>query len=274
VELNSLSVISVNSVEHYSAAYAGGTLTTAFNRGGTVYVRSVVSDPFGSFDIAGANLSIVDPSAATIVNNVAMTQVADSGAATRTFEYAFAVPANAVGGTWTTRVIAREGTENTVTDLGVGAFNVVSPALTIQKISEVIADPVNSGTNPKRIPGSVQRYTLTITNTGPGTIDASSLVITDPLPADVELCIAPACGGVIAFANGATPSGLTFNYATNVSYSSTGSGGAPFGYSPSAAPDGYDASIRGIRITPTGAMNGTTGGSNPSFTLRFFVRVK
>ena len=133
VELNSLSVIEVSSVDHYNAAYSGGAITTAFNRGATVYVRSVVSDPFGSFDIAGANLSILDPSSTTIVNNVAMTQVADSGAATRTYEYAFTVPTNAAAGAWSTRVVAREGTENTVTDLGVGAFNVVLPALSMQK---------------------------------------------------------------------------------------------------------------------------------------------
>ena len=55
VELNSLSVINVNSVEHYyGCLFRRSSLTTAFNRGGTVvYVRSVVSDPFGSFDISG-----------------------------------------------------------------------------------------------------------------------------------------------------------------------------------------------------------------------------
>jgi uncharacterized repeat protein (TIGR01451 family) len=274
VELNSLSVINVSSLEHYSAAYSGGAVTAAFNRASTVYVRTVVSDPFGSFDISGATITILDPSSTTVVNNVAMTQVADSGAATRTYEYAFIVPTNAAAGAWTTRVVAREGTENTVTDLGVGSFNVVMPALLIQKTSEVISDPLNATANPKRIPGSVLRYTIAVSNTGQGAIDASTLAITDPLPADVELCVAPVCGAVLTFTDGTPSSALGFNYASNVTYSSTPSGGAPFSYSPSPSALGYDSNIRGIRIAPTGAMAGTTGSGNPNFTLLFFVRVK
>jgi uncharacterized repeat protein (TIGR01451 family) len=274
VELNSLSIINVDTIENYSAAYAGGTLTTAFNRGGTAYVRAVVSDPFGSFDIAGANVSVVDPGGTTIINNVAMTQVADSGAATRTYEYAFAVPNTATAGAWTTRVLAREGTENNVTDLGVGGFEVVLPALAVQKISTVLTDPMNGATNPKRIPGSVLRYTITVTNAGAGSIDASSLAIADPLPSDVELCVAVTCGGVLAFVDGTPSSALTFTYATNTTFSSTVTGGAPYTYTPAPNPEGYDANIRGIRIAPGGAMAGVAGSGSPSFSIRFNVRVK
>jgi uncharacterized repeat protein (TIGR01451 family) len=274
VELNSLSVIEVSSVEQYNAAYSGGVSTTAFNRGSTVYVRSVVSDPFGSFDIAGASISILDASATTIVNNVAMTQVADSGAATRTYEYAFAVPSNAAAGAWSTRVVAREGTENTVTDLGIGAFNIVLPALSIQKVSNVLSDPLNAGTNPKRIPGSIVRYTITVTNTGEGAIDASTLVIADPLPSDVELCVAPACGGVLAFTDGSPSSALSFTYSSNASYSSAITGGAPYTYTPTSTAEGYDPNIRGIRIAPTGAMAGAASAGATNFSIRFNVRVK
>ena len=158
--------------------------------------------------------------------------------------------------------------------MGIGAFSVVSPALAIQKISQVMSDPVNGTSSPKRIPGSVARYTLTIANTGAGAIDASSLVITDPLPADVELCVTATCGGVVNFADGASASGVTFSYAANVSYSSALNGGAPFTYSPSPTPEGYDATIRGIRIALAGSMNGATSSGNPSFTIRFLVRVR
>lgn len=274
VELNSLSVINIDSIDTYSAAYAGGVSTSAFNRGAVAYVRTVVSDPFGSFDIAGANITILDPSSSTVVTDAPMTQVADSGAATRTYEYAFTVPPTAVAGTWTARILAQEGTENTVTDLGIGAFDVVTPALSIQKSTAVLSDPVNATSNPKRIPGSILRYTVTVTNTGQGSIDASTLVITDPLPSDVELCVAATCGGALSFANGAPPSGLSFTYATDVSYSAAPSGGAPFTHSPSATPEGYDPNIRGIRIAPTGVMSGASGTGSPSFSLSFSVRVK
>lgn len=274
VELNSLSVIDVSSVQHFNAAFAGGAATTNFDRGSTVYVRAVVSDPFGSFDIAGANVTILDSAGTTIVNNIAMAQVADSGAATRTYEYAFVVPNTAAAGAWTTRVLAREGTENTITDLGVGSFDIVLPALSVQKLSSVVSDPINGATNPKRIPGSVVRYTVTVTNAGAGAVDASTLAIADPLPADVELCVTAACGGVLAFVDGSPASGLTFTYATHTSFSSAPSGGAPYSYTPAPSPDGYDANIRGIRIAPNGAMAGASSSGATSFSIRFNVRVR
>jgi trimeric autotransporter adhesin len=274
LELNSLSVISVESVQTFSAAYPASAAVSSFDRNSTAYVRAVVSDPFGSFDINGANVTILDPSSNTIVNNVAMTQVADSGAATRTYQYAFVVPTNAAVGNWTVRIIAREGTENAVTDLGIGAFSVVLPALSVQKASEVISDPINATTNPKRIPGSVVRYTVTVANTGQGAIDAGTLIITDALPSDVELCIAPLCGGALAFIDGSPSSGLTFNSASNVSYSSNAAGTPPFTYTPSATPMGFDSNIRGIRIAPTGAMSAATSAGAPNFSIRFYVRVK
>lgn len=274
VELNSLSVINVDSVQSFSAAYPGGVPASRFNRGSTVHVRAVVSDPFGSFDISGASVTLVDPGSTTIVSNVAMAQVADSGAATRTYEYVFTVPNNAAAGSWTARVVAREGTENMVSDLGVGTFEIVVPSLSIQKLTEVVSDPVNATTNPKRIPGSILRYTIAVSNTGPGAIDSSTLVITDPLPPDVELCVSAACGGALSFVDGSPVSGLGFAYASHVAFSSAAGGGAPFTYTPSATPEGYDPNIRGIRIAPSGAMNGANGSGAPSFSVRFHVRVR
>ena len=50
------------------------------------------------------------------------------------------------------------------------------------------------------------------------------------------------CGGVVDFADGTpTRAALTFSYASNVTYSSALNGGAPFTYSPSPTPEGYDA---------------------------------
>src|SRR5207344_134485 len=100
VGFNSNTVIHVNSVLSYNAAYPGGAATAGFNPSNTVFMRAVVSDPVGSFDSAGARLTLIDPNAATPVNNVAMTQVADSGAATKTYELSYALPALAPVGAW------------------------------------------------------------------------------------------------------------------------------------------------------------------------------
>jgi uncharacterized repeat protein (TIGR01451 family) len=147
------------------------------------------------------------------------------------------------------------------------------PSLTIVKSSTVLTDPVRGASFPKRIPGSVVRYAVTVTNSGTGVVDASSLVVTDALPANVATCVTTVCGNpIVEFIDGGTPSGLTFTYAGNVTYSNAASGGAPYTYTPVPDANGFDPNVRGIRIAPTGTMN-AAGGGNPSFTLQFRVRV-
>jgi trimeric autotransporter adhesin len=274
VELQSATVINVDSVQAFTAPYPGGTLATNFTRGSTVYVRSVVSDPFGSFDIAGANITILDSASNAAVSNAAMTQAFDSGNSTRTYEYAFVVPVNAALGAWTTRVIAREGTENAVTDLGLGTFQVVMPSLQVQKLSEVLSDPVNGNSDPKRIPGSILRYSIIVTNAGAGSVDASSLNLTDAIPAGLAVYASTASGAPIEFVDGSIASGLSFSYAADVRYSNQPGGGPPYVYTPLPGPDGFDPAITGVRIAPAGTMAGASGASTPSFTVRFVVRVE
>lgn len=276
VELASSSVINVDSVGAYDAAWPAGTEPASFGPGATLWIRAVVSDPFGSFDIARANLTLLDPANVVRVNAALMNQVADSGAATRTYEYSYTLPSGAPAGNWMARVVGTEGTEGTVTDLNLGGFTlaVPQPTLIVVKTSQALTDPVNAGVNAKRIPGGVTRYEISLTNNGPGAVDASSLVITDVLPADTELYVASAGGDPIEFIDGATPSGLGFVYASEVRYSNQPGGGAPFDYTPVPDADGFDANVRGLRIAPSGVMNGASGAATPSFTVRFRVRVR
>jgi len=276
VLLNSATVINVDSVTGFNAAYPGGVGTASFFPGDTIHVRAVVGDPFGSFDIAGARLDLVDANGVTQVANAAMVQVADSGAATRTYEYVYTLPPAAAPGGWSMRVSAAEGTEGTVTDLGVGGFTVALPLPTLQvaKVSEVLSDPFNAATNPKRIPGAVVRYSIAVINSGPGTVDASSLVITDPLPADAALYVAAGGGGPVEFIDGSPASGLAFNAAADVSYSNQPGGGAPYNYTPVPDGQGFDGAVTGVRIAPTGTMNAAGGAGQPSFILRLRVRIR
>jgi uncharacterized repeat protein (TIGR01451 family) len=148
------------------------------------------------------------------------------------------------------------------------------PALAVLKISSVLTDPANGAVNPKRIPGSVVLYAVSVTNSGTGTVDGSSLLITDPIPANTSICVSTLCANpVVEFLDGSTPSGLSFSYAANVTYSNAAGGGAPFTYTPVADANGFDSSVTGIRIAPTGTMNAAAIG-NPSFTVRFRVRIK
>ncbi len=274
IELNSASIINVNSVLPYNAAYNGGVVTTSFNRGSTVYVRAVVSDPFGSFDISSATITLRDPSGTDVVTNVAMTQVNDSGAALKTYQYSYVIPAAAPAGAWSARVTANEGVEG-VTDLGLGTFTVTIPMPTLQvsKISSVVWDPVNLGGNPKRIPGSIIEYTITVSNSGPGAVDASTLIMTDVVPANTGLCVSNTgqCT-VVQFADGSPASGLSYVIG-NTTFSNIAGGGIPFSYAPSANAEGVDANVTGLRVAPTGSLLGNSGGGNPGFTITFRVRV-
>lgn len=282
VELNSATVINVDSVTAYNQAFSGGVATDTFAPGSTVHVRTVVSDPFGGFDIRDANISISNPSGTVVLPSTGMPVVqggsgspatcSSTTSALCTFEYAFTLPANAPEGGWTVNVTAREGIENLVSDLGVGSFvvEIPRPSLTILKISRVISDPVSTS-NPKRIPQAVVEYEIQASNSGPGAVDANTLVITDSIPADAVMYVGTSLGNPVTFTNGATPSGLTYNYATHVTYSAVGPAG-PWNHAPAPNVDGYDPLVRAVRIAPGGSMNGAAGG-NPGFTIRFRVRI-
>jgi uncharacterized repeat protein (TIGR01451 family) len=276
VDLNSLTVIDVNSVQPFNAAYNGGALQSSFYPGATVYVRASISDPFGSFDISSATVTLLDPANNPVVTNQPMTAVAPTcnqqNSAVCVFEYAYTVPASPAIGNYAIRVTGNEGVEG-VTDLGVGAFavEIPQPSLTIVKSSAVLSDPVNLTTNPKRIPRAVVRYDIVTTNSGPGTVDANTLTITDLVPANTSLYVATTSGDPVVFINGAPVSGLTWNYSSNVSYSNVGVTG-PWTYVPVPDADGFDAAVRALRVIPGGTMN-AVGGGNPAFTIQFRVRV-
>jgi uncharacterized repeat protein (TIGR01451 family) len=279
VDLNSATVINVNSITTWNAAFNGGSAQASFFPGATVFVRAQISDPFGSFDISSARIDIIDPANVTQVNSQLMTAQGapatcnSQSAATCTFQFAYTVPASPTTGNWTVRVTGFEGVEG-IFDPGVATFQVAlpQPSLTILKTSVVLSDPVNSTTLPKRIPLAVVRYDVSVTNSGPGTVDSNTLVITDPIPVSSSMYVGTTSGNPVVFVNGTTPSGLSFNYAANVSYSSVGVAG-PFTYVPVPDATGFDAGVRAVRIAPTGVMNGASGGNDPSFTVQFQIRI-
>lgn len=136
--------------------------------------------------------------------------------------------------------------------------------LVISKTSAVLSDGV-SASNPKALPGAVIRYTITVQNTGNLSVDANSIIIVDPFPANFTLDASTP----FTFTNGAVTSGLNaFNQGTMVTYSSTGA--APY-----TAPlgSGYNAAIRAFRFAPTGTMGPATTSGPSSFSLSFTGRL-
>jgi len=168
------------------------------------------------------------------------------------------------------RVLARNGTV-TLDSNTISLF----PTLTFAKSVVAYSDPVNVTTNPKAMPGAEMLYTITVTNSGYGAADNNTTVLTDPIPANMSMCVSTLCSNppVIFSCSAAPACGLTYTTA-NVTYSNQAGGGAPYTYlvAPDAA--GYDSAVTGVKINPTGVFNGVSGGGNPSFSLSLRMKIK
>ena len=153
------------------------------------------------------------------------------------------------------------------------------PLLQVTKQSQPFSDPVNNTTNPKRIPGAVQNYFITVTNQGAGAVDNNSVLIVDAIPANTRMFVgnlgAPG-SGPIAFVNGTPSSALTWtftalnNLTDDLDFSNDG--GATWTYVPVPDAAGYDGAVNAIRMRPKGVMPGQGTGS-PNFQLQFRVMV-
>jgi len=80
-------------------------------------------------------------------------------------------------------------------------WTVLAAALSVSKLSRVISDPLNGTTNPKAIPGATIEYCIVVSNAA-GSATASSVAISDPLPATVTYD-----SGYGIFLNGSVTSG-------------------------------------------------------------------
>jgi hypothetical protein len=118
IDLPVSTYINILSLGVYSAAYPGGTAVISGIGGTTKYIRAVVTDPFGSSDITGVNITITPTG-----NTVAATSVATSGC-TRTYEYVWNTPAS--GASYAISAVAKEGYENTVTNTRNTSYDICS----------------------------------------------------------------------------------------------------------------------------------------------------
>lgn len=149
-------------------------------------------------------------------------------------------------------------------------FNVVAISpLTVTKVSAPRSDPVNGAANPKLIPGGLVAYTITVTNPNAFAVTADSVIVTDPTASGLQLYvgnISGTSGGPVKYTDGATPSGLTYTYASLASTTDdvefSKDNGATWTYVPTANAQGADSLVTNIRIKPKGAM-----AANSSFTL-------
>ena len=135
-------------------------------------------------------------------------------------------------------------------------------------MAKTAAPFVTAAGDPARFnaPGSDILYTLTVSNIGGSTVDASTIVLNDVLPGKVSFYNGDIDGAGPLTSNFefvAGSSGLTLATG-NLSYSNNG--GSSYGYSPIS---GYDTAVNAVRLAPQGTM-----AANSSFTVRFRAQIK
>ncbi len=206
---------------------------------------------------------------------------------TNRFSFTIAIPAGVTGGTVLTAT-ARLGGQTS--EFSGNATVIRYPAYTVTKTSSVLSDPVNCATpgvpascappgSQKRVPGAIVEYQLLVSNAG-GVTDINTVIITDIVPTGATLFVgdigAPASGPV-AFADGATASGLSYNFITlgdagdDVAFSSDAGPVYAYGYTPTPGVDGCDTAVTALRVNPKGVFVADVTTPDPSFTLRFRV---
>jgi len=148
-------------------------------------------------------------------------------------------------------------------------------ALSLDKVSQTVRDPINLTLNPKSIPGSNTDYTLTIKNTGDGIPDTDTTIIRDNIPSELTLFTGDldGNGSPFVFTDSQCPptsnplnSNLTLDYPAKVLFrDATGNE-----LIPSMA---YDSAVRSFEITMSGSMNASLGGMVPCFSIRYRTRL-
>lgn len=268
VDMRLSTVINVDSLNTYSSAYPATSTPSVnfFQPGQKVYIRAVVSDPFGSFDVDPSNggtaplLTLTAPDGSTALSGQPMSLVNDSGAATKTFEYAYTLPASAPAGYWTPSVTAWEGTEHTVSDTRNSSFDVRNmPNLLILKSVSVLSDPTGDA-KPHALPGAIMQYNIDVTNQGQGTADNNTVVLTDKIPPHLSFII-----GSTTFSDGSPPSTLTLP-SSAIEYCSNGT--CP--YTSSVTAGNPDPNVTEVIYKPQGVFAGKAkGGAAPGFTIHY-----
>jgi len=279
LELPATTVINVDSLTFFNAAYPDGTPVTNATAGDTVYIRSVVSDPFGSADITSASLTVTNSGGSQeLTQSLDPDGLVASDAATKTYEHAYTIPTTSPLGTWIASVTALEGNEGTISHTRQSNVEVVaSPVITLVKNSLTASDPLG-GTNPKSIPGAVIQFSIAVHNLGPGNADEDSIVVVDTLPSEARLLFATPSMDPIVFVEGPSTSGLTYNFVSlgdpgdDIEFSNDGgvSTVTPL-VDPTSGLDLTVPRINHLRINPKGSLLPSATG--PSFTLRLLMQI-
>jgi uncharacterized repeat protein (TIGR01451 family) len=170
-DVNNLRVfVDANNNGIYEPAIDTATSITTLAADANVRVFIVADVPLTATNGQFANVRLI---ASTAVNNTPATLLTQTAGA----DTPGAVDVVFADGAGTAGEVARDG-KHSADD----QYALQSAAMSIQKTSTVISDPFNLLVQPKAIPGAVIEYGVVVTNTG--TVAASGVTISDPLPAN------------------------------------------------------------------------------------------
>ncbi len=234
-------------------AYTSGSGNNAFNLAAdatSVNVYVVANTPVTATDTQVAGIDLL---AETLDNgtNTATTADATPDADPLVVDTVFADGTGSIDG-------PRDGGFATA-----ATYTVQSALLSATKTISNVADEFNA-TGGFSIPGAVVRYLITTTAGGTGTVDANSVVVSDPIPANTKLCVdVDATAPVVCTAadvptynvGTSTLTGATLEYSTNNGTSWIDWATTP----PAADADGANTSITDVRYTTAGTV--ANGGS-------------
>jgi uncharacterized repeat protein (TIGR01451 family) len=239
IEIPTSTVISVDSITF---------APTAPVRGGNVTITAVVSDPFGQEDIVFApTFDWFNPDGGLVLNNQAMSEIADGQADTKTFTFTYTIPdAVTSNGDWRATVTAIEGFEVDPIDVTHTASEIVTvgavlpPVLTLTKLVDGFASiNLDSGAFPE--------YEITVENIGTG--PATSVVVT----LDV--------GNFVSFGVDSQSGGVPFTFIDDIGGLPTNFMGTPQvsinngPYQAVPASPSYNPNVTGVRVQMNGTMD-------------------
>lgn len=278
INIESIQVKDANTLQPIAQAYPNSNLV----------IDALVSDPFGSFDITSAEITIKDSAGTILVNSDNMLVLADSGNAQKSFRYNYLLPNDALIGNWAITINAKEGVENEISHQSNYILEVTQaePIINVVKSVTVFSDPIHgensSNHYSKALPGAILTYSLTATNTGVGAAENNSIWINDSIPSKTAIAVSDydniANNGPIYIDSNNT-SGLTYSFislssqADDIEFSNNN--GVTFDYAPVASSDGTDSNITHFRINPKGVFLAPTNGqASTEFTIKFRVQLQ
>ncbi|MBK9256229.1 MAG: Ig-like domain-containing protein [Saprospiraceae bacterium] len=182
IEFPVTTYIDITSFGIYDAPNPGGTLITKTNYGTTVYMRAVVTDPFGTSDITGLNIFN-----APLAINVQATSVATAGCA-RTYQYIWNT--SPAPGTYSFTATAKEGYENTVTDVEYFTFSLCPITVSPSIASAPTCNATNSGFINLNVTGGHAPYNWNWSRTSPaGSGSGTGFSISDLSPGTYNITV-------------------------------------------------------------------------------------